>query len=263
MSRDKYKVGDEVYLLDDAYDRKKGDILTVHKVVGIFGGALIDCFYNRRRYSLWDSEIELYKGVNPMALKFKIGDLVKTTSTVGLDFQSFPIGSEATVKELVPRSGIAYPYIVHLIQYNRDVAVMEKEIDFVNQPTQAAKAPPIYKKFIGQSHAAHWYIVEDNHGTHYTVLDTSDHNVIKGQKYNKQLFVNFREDTNFVPTNAGKPAVNLFKSMPSIKDLLDDTLPLGQGNQVQTKPSICTCGAEKTYGPNTKHSTWCDKKVSA
>jgi len=196
---------------------------------------LYTVFNINQNYShfLYEDEIELYKGAVPMALKFKIGDLVKTTATVGLDFQAFPIGSEATIKELIPRAGIGYPYIIHLTQYNRDVAVMEKEIEFVNPPTQTHQRPPIYKKLIGQSSAAHWYIVEDNHGTHYTVIDTSDAHVRIGSKHNKDLFANFKEDANFIPNKVTNN--NIFGGQ-SIKDI--DTLPTGQGNQ-QTITTGC------------------------
>lgn len=135
----------------------------------------------------------------PMALKFKVGDLVKTTTTVGLDYQSFPIASEARVIAIIPRSGIPYPYLINLIAFNRDVAVMEKEIEFASGPI--SKVAPIYKKLVLPSGA--WYVVEDNHGTHYTIMDTNDTSIRHGVKHNKNMFVNCTEDTSFTYLPAG------------------------------------------------------------
>jgi hypothetical protein len=180
-----------------------------------------------------------------MSLKFKVGDLVKTTVTVGLDYQSFPVDSEARVVAIIPRSGIPYPYMINLTQFNRDVVVMEREIEFANGPATITKTPPSY-------------FVEDNHGTHYTIIDTDDRGVTKGIKHNKNLFSNCTVDTSYVHRQATQGSVNRW----IIKDLIDDTrLPQGQGNQATA--NVCTCGAEKVSGPAGKHSSWCDKKVSA
>ncbi len=188
----------------------------------------------KRIYSffLYEDEIELYKGVNPMALKFKVGDLVKTTTTVGLDYQSFPVDSEARVVAIIPRSGIPYPYMINLTAFNRDVVVMEREIEFANGPNTLPKTPPIYRKLVSPSGI--FYIVEDNHGTHYTIIDTDDSILSKGTRHNKNMFVNCVEDKLYATAIKPRTSSNTFTMMPSIKDLMNDTkLPSGQANVTQ------------------------------
>jgi hypothetical protein len=166
-----------------------------------------------------------------MSLKYKVGDLVRTTTTVSLGYQSFPIGSEATVHSLIPRASTPYPYMIMLTQYQREVAVAENEIEFVNAIASKAKPAPIYRKFIGNSKAANWYIVEDNHGTHFIIIDTSDALVRVGSKHNKDMFVHFKEDTSFDINKfvKGKPVTW------SLQDAFDDmVLPMGQGNKQDT-----------------------------
>lgn len=190
-----------------------------------------------------------------MALKFKVGDLVKTLVEVGLNYATFPADTEATVKELIPRAGIGYPYIITLTKFGKDVAVMEKEIEFANGPLPKPTTLPTYHKLVSASGT--YCVVQDNHGTHYLVLDTNDNNIVPNHKYNKNLFVNFTEDKAYVHTTTRQ---SMFGGW-SVKDLMDDTtLPQGQGNQVQAKPNVCTCGVEKACGPSGRHSAWCDKE---
>jgi hypothetical protein len=199
-SMHKFKVNDIVYLkVNIASTMRQGDIYTIvrlHNANAQLGYSAMDAHGTIR--SLFENEIELYTGVNPMALKFKVGDLVKTTTTVGLDYQSFPIGSEAKVVGITPRSGIPYPYLIELTQFNREVVVMEKEIEFANGPI--SKPAPIYKKLTLPSGV--WYVVQDDGGTHYTIVDTNDTSM-RSFKHNKNLFVNCTEDKSYVYLPAG------------------------------------------------------------
>ncbi|GAC1499938.1 MAG: hypothetical protein NVS1B10_03150 [Candidatus Saccharimonadales bacterium] len=44
-------------------------------------------------------------------------------------------------------------------------------------------------------------------------------------------------------------------------DYLYGNKPLTQPTWTPKTTKVCTCGAEKTYGASTGHSSWCDKNA--
>jgi hypothetical protein len=207
-----------------------------------------------------------------MAYKFKINDLVRITVPITIGYAAFPIGTEARVKDYATRAGTRWPYRIEFTSNAAiETEVSEDEIEFVNQ-VQPAPKTYTYKKLV--TNQGTWYIVEDNGGSHYTILDSNDSGraAIIGSKHNKNLFVNCKEDTSWVhlPTGASQQGSNNSglqqKINAQIGKLFRDPIP--HRDVEITKPIIkpvpkCTCGCEKVYGPSYQgHSSWCDKKTA-